>query len=241
MENMSAKTKINLGPVEQENARLRGDLLTIGSRVSHDLLTPLGGIYVSVQLLKETLPNAGPSGSLGIDSLLSSADEIKHILESVSVLAKATARPLPKQTVPMQEIISAVMDKLESRISRRGAKVTVSDSWPEVEAVPAWVEFIWRSLLSNALQHGGLNIELGWARDKKEFRFFVSDNGPGIPREMRPQLFQTFDSLQGLDSRRGLGLSVVQRLADLQGGRCDYDHTAEDHPRFSFTLPMNPG
>ena len=238
---MSVKTKINLKPEEQENARLRGDLFTIGSRVTHDLLTPLGGIYVSIQLLKDTLSDAGPAGSLGIDSLLTSADEIKHILESVSVLAKATARPLPKERVPMQEIVFGVMEKLETRISRRGAKVTVADAWPEIEAVPGWVEFIWRSLLSNALQHGGLNIQLGWTREKTEIRFFVSDNGPGVPPELRPQIFQTFESLQGLDSRRGLGLSVVQRLVDLQSGRCFYDLTLENVSRFSFTLPMNCG
>lgn len=238
---MSVKTRTNVKPEEQENARLRGDLFTIGSRVTHDLLTPLGGIYVSIQLLKETLSNAGPAGSLGIDSLLSSADEIKHILESVSVLAKATARPLPKEPLSMQEIISAVLEKLENRISKRGARVAVADSWPEIEAVPGWVEFIWRSLLSNALQHGGLNIELGWVRDKRDPRFFVSDNGPGIAPELQPQIFQTFESLQGLDSRRGLGLSVVQRLVDLQGGRCYCDQTAEGYTRFSFTLPTISG
>lgn len=236
---MSIKTKSNLEPDKllREIAKLRGDLLTIGGRVSHDLLTPLGGILISVQLLKETLPNRDPSVALALDSLFSSADEIKQLVESVSRLAKATALPSPKEKVAMGEIVSEMLERLKGRISQCGATVSAPRSWPEVEGVPDWLELVWRSFLDNALRRGGLKIQLGWLCEKKEFRFWISDNGGDVPARAKAQIFQTFDSLHGLDNAHGLGLSIAQRLVELQGGRCDCETNAEGEPRFCFTLP----
>jgi signal transduction histidine kinase len=235
---MSMKTKSDLEREQllRDNAKLRGDLLTIGGRVRHDLLTPLGSILISIQLLKETLPDNDPSVALAMDSLSSSVDEIKQLVESVGMLAKATALPLPKEKVAMGAIVSEMLKELKSRISKSGATVSAPDSWPQIEGVPGWLEFVWRSFLANALQNGGLKIQLGWIQEKKEFRFWVSDNGTGVPAETNAQIFQTFDSLHGLDSAHGLGLSIVQRLVELQGGICGYQ-PAPGGACFYFTLP----
>jgi K+-sensing histidine kinase KdpD len=221
-----------------ENVRLRGDLLTIGSRVSHDLRTPLGSILSTGELLRETLLEKEPLIAAQMDPLFSSVDEMMRLIKCVGLVAKASANPVPDERVKMGEIVSGILQRLESRILKNGATVDSPDTWPEVKGVPGWLEFIWWNFLANALQHGGPKIQLGWLREKDEYRFWISDNGKGVPVQLQPKLFQTFDSLHKPNSTRGLGLSIVHRLVELQSGRCGHERNAESGPVFYFLLPI---
>jgi signal transduction histidine kinase len=223
----------------QENARLRGDLLTIATRISHDLRTPLGGIVNTGELLKEILAEKEPATAALTDSLFMSVDEMSKLINQIRFVTKASANPKPKEQVNMAEIVSGVLQRLESRILKKSAKVVQPDSWPEANGVADWLEFIWWNLVANALQHAGEKpqIELNWLKEKDAFHFQVCDNGSGVPVEDCAKLFQPFDSLHKPNSGRGLGLSVVQRLVDLQGGDCGYEANPKGGARFFFTLP----
>jgi signal transduction histidine kinase len=219
----------------EENAQLRGDLLTIGRRVSHDLRTPLGSISISIELLKEFLAGNDDAADT-IKSLNSSLDEISHLIKSLSILARATSNPPPMEKVFMGEIVRGVSQQFERKMLAKGGTLTFPDVWPEVSGNPAWVEFIWSNFLANALKYGGSKIELGWSKKQDSFCFWIQDNGPGVPVGMQELLFQPFDSLHRPDSTRGLGLSIVQRLVDLQSGCCGYDADG-GRSQFFFTLP----
>lgn len=230
------KTVSEQDRLARENARLRGDLLTIGSRVNHDLRTPLGGMVSTGEMLKEILSEHVPSSATLADSMFNSAEEMVRLIKQVSFIAKASANPVSKSPVKMGEIVSGVLQRLESRILKRGATVSEPGDWPETEGVGDWLEFIWWNFLTNSIQHGGLKIQVGWQRQDTADQFWISDNGEGVPGPSRPKLFQPFDSLHQPDSTRGLGLSVIQRLVELQGGQCGYESDAGD-TRFYFTLP----
>ena len=223
----------------RENARLRGDLLTVATRISHDLRTPLGGIVSTAELLKEILTNQEPASAALADSLFTSVDEMSKLISQIRTLAKATAEPKQKLPVQMATIVSGVLERLESRILNRQATVAQPGSWPEVNGVADWLEFIWWNLLTNALQHVGdqPRIELSWNQEKNGICFQVRDNGAGVPVDMHAKLFQPFDTLHQPGSTCGLGLSVVQRLVDLQGGHCGYQSNSEGGADFYFTLP----
>jgi signal transduction histidine kinase len=223
----------------RENTRLRNDLLTIATRISHDLRTPLGGIVNTGELLKEILVEKEPAAAAALtDSLFTSVDEMSKFIGQIRVITKASADPKPKERVNMAEIVSGVLQRLESRILKKSATVAEPDSWPEVNGVADWLEFIWWNFVANALQHAGEKprIELNWRQEKDGFRFQVCDNGGGIPAEAREKLFQPFNTLHKPGGTRGLGLSCVQRLVDLQGGNCGYEHLPGGS-RFFFTLP----
>jgi len=223
----------------RENARLRGDLLTVAVRVSHDLRTPLGGIVNTGELLKEILAEKEPAAAALADSLFTSVDEISKLIGQIRVITKSSADPKPKERVSMAEIVAGVLQRLESRILKRSATVAEPGSWPEVDGVADWLEFIWWNFLANALQHAGEKprIELNWRREIDGFRFQVCDHGGGVPAEVREKLFQPFDTLHKPGGTWGLGLSSVQRLVDLQGGDCGYKPNPKGGACFYFTLP----
>jgi signal transduction histidine kinase len=238
LEQDAAARNITQDQLLRENARLRGDLLTVAVRVTHDLRTPLGGIVITGELLKEALIEKELAAAALADPLFTSVDEMSKLIGQIRVITKAAADPKPKERVKMAEIVSGVLQRLESRILKTQATVSGPGSWPEVNGVADWLEFIWWSFLANALQHAGekLQIELNWGQEKNGFRFQVCDNGVGVPAEVRTRLFQPFDTLHKPGSTFGLGLSVVQRLVDLQGGDCGYEPLPAGS-LFFFTLP----
>lgn len=226
--------------LEQENVRLRGDLLTLSKRISHDLRTPLGGIAITAEALKEVLAARDPSAVPLAESLLASTDEIEQLIKQVSFVARASANPQPKSAVPMAEAVSPALQRLESRVLKCHAAVVEPPSWPVVPGVLPWLEVIWWHLLHNALRHAGQNrrIELGWAKQNGATRFWVSDNGPGVPEDLRGKLFKEFHCLHQDQGATGLGLSIVQRLVELQGGQCGHEQPAHGGACFFFTLPQ---
>jgi signal transduction histidine kinase len=225
----------------RENTRLRGDLLTIAIRISHDLRTPLGGVVSTGEILKEILIEKEPASAMLLDSLFTSTDEMNKLISQIRVITKSSADPKPKEPIRLGRVVSGVLQRLESQILKKQATVAEPGSWPEVDGVADWLEFIWWNFVVNALQHAGEKprIELSWHKEKDGFRFQVCDNGGDIPAEVCAKLFQPFDSLHKPDSGRGLGLSIVQRLVDLQGGNCGYEPNPKGGSLFFFTLPKD--
>jgi signal transduction histidine kinase len=220
-----------------ENARLRGDLLTVATRVSHDLRTPLGGIVTAAEVLREILAEQEKPAAL-TQNVFNSVDDMTRLIKQISFVLRATANPIPKEPVHMNRTVAAALQRLESRIQKKQATIIEPGSWPQVSGVAPWLEEVWWNFLANALQHTGERprVELAWREENGQYRFEISDDGGGVAEAARAGLFQPFDSLHKVGGTRGLGLSIVQRLIELQGGECGYE------PRpggscFFFSLP----
>jgi signal transduction histidine kinase len=225
----------------RQNARLRGDLLTIAHRISHDLRTPLGGIITSGEILKEILTeNNSPAAPL-VSPILDSAEDMAKLIERVSFVLKATAAPVPKRRMKMAEAVFAAQQRLESRILKSGASISEPASWPEVDGVCSWLEMVWKNLFANILQPGKLplRIELGWREESGKFRFWICDDGVRTP-EKHHTCFQPFQGLHEFGNVAGLDLSIVQRLVELQGGNCGHENLPTGGSRWFFTLPADP-
>lgn len=237
---------------ERENARLRGHLLTMARRVSHDLRTPLGGIIATVDMMAEITPG----GQETVRPLFSSVDEITAIIARTGFLVKAIAQPQPKTVFNMGKAAVDALLRLEKLITRRQATISRPPSWPEVSGVEGWLEVIWWNLLHNSLRHAGDKplIVLGWepigdgggsggegSKDGWKQKFWIRDSGPGVTPAARGQLFRSFHLLHDPNAPRGFGLAIVRGLVEFQGGTCGYEPLPEGGARFYFTLPGGGG
>ena len=144
----------------------------------------------------------------------------------------------PKEPLDMELACWAALQRLETQILNKRAIVIPSASGLAVKGVAPWMEVVWWNLLLNALQHGGKSprIETGSIRDGSEVQFWVQDDGSGVPDEKRSLLFHPFHLLHEPNAPNGLGLPIVHRLVELQGGRSGYKRV-EGMSRFFITLP----
>jgi len=232
---------LKLEELSQENARLRGDLLTMAHRISHDLRTPLGSINASTELLKDLALEGSKIPENLLKSIFDSTDDIVKLLDRVSFVLKASARPVPWEVVDMGRVVFESVEKLERLVQKKKATVSKPEWWPRVTGVPPWLRMIWWNLLSNSLQHSqeGVTIRLDWKQESDAYRFWIQDDGGGVPPEKHKRLFQAFQSLHEPEAKRGLGLAIVQRLVELQNGHCGYESNGEHGSRFYFTLPLH--
>jgi signal transduction histidine kinase len=105
--------------------------------------------------------------------------------------------------------------------------------------------------LSNAVKYGGRTdeaippyVEIGFdgQHNGGDVRFWVRDNGPGIPSEDRERLFTSFTRLEEARAQgHGLGLSIVQRIVEKLGGEVGVESAPGQGSLFYFTLPAANG
>jgi signal transduction histidine kinase len=224
--------------LRRENARLRNEFATYGHRVSHDMRTPLGGVLTTTEMMREILAENAPTNVALTEPIIDSADGLVKLIDRISFLAKSIAKREPAELLDMGSVFWNAFEKLESQILRHGAKITHPQIWPKVSGHQSALEMVWRNLISNALEHGGpsVRMEAGWTEVEGGNRFWLRDSGT-VPVEKRAFLFFPFYRMHESGAPRGLGLPIVRRLVELDGGTCAFEESTAGGSCFSFFLP----
>jgi signal transduction histidine kinase len=94
------------------------------------------------------------------------------------------------------------------------------------------------NLLSNAYRYGGTEVRVEGCAREEEVLLIVSDDGPGVPPELVPRVFEPFTRAQnGSDARgSGLGLAIVRKLVEAFGGSVGYETGQPTGARFVVRL-----
>jgi signal transduction histidine kinase len=95
------------------------------------------------------------------------------------------------------------------------------------------------NLLTNAVLHGrtGGTIEVGGEEEDDMIRFWVKDDGPGIPAKDLPHIFEQFHTTAAKRKGSGLGLAIAQQVVQTHGGRIWVKSKEGKGATFYFTLP----
>jgi signal transduction histidine kinase len=223
----------------RQNASLRGDLATVGRRISHDLRAPLSAIVSAAEVIRDVLEDKAPEAIPFTSTITDAVAEQERTIRRVSFLLKASARMESFEELPMIEPLYAAIQRNEVRAAAAGATVSLASDWPTLRGVSSWLEALWTELIQNAIDHAKVPkpaIQIGWTKVDSVWQFWVENSGPGIPPEKARFFFYSFDQLHRLDAPRGLGLSTVRRLAEISGGGYGYEPRPSSS-RFYFTLP----
>jgi K+-sensing histidine kinase KdpD len=225
--------------LRRENVKFRGDLMTFGFRVAHDLRTPLGGVLTTAEMLKEILEEDSPRHAPLTQPVIDSADGLVRLIERTSFLAKMSASTEAPLLTNMSTPFWNAFQQVEGLILKAGASLAYAAEWPMVKGHSSWLEIVWSNLIMNALQHGGpmVRIEAGWTPSEGCIRFWLTDSGTVAP-ERRALLFYPFNRLHEPRAPRGLGLAMVRRVIELEGGCCGYEPMSTGGSCFYFILPV---
>lgn len=230
-----------LGRLAEALERTNAELDTFAYAASHDLRAPLRGVANLAQWIEEDLDAAGnlrPDTREMLELLRSRMHRMEALIEGILEYSRAGRVTQPPETLDMRRLVKDVVDLMAVP---EGARVLIGDL-PAVRSAPLPLQQIFLNLIGNALKYAGradavVQID---ARDAGRFvEFRVSDNGPGIAAEYHDRIWGIFQTLEARDKVEGtgIGLSLVKKLVEGQGGRAWVQSAVGNGAVFRFLWP----
>jgi two-component system sensor histidine kinase BaeS len=213
--------------------------------IAHELRTPLSVIQSNLEAM---LDGVLPTDADELVSLHQEARLLNRLIEDLRTLSLTDAEQLRLQMEPVNvgELATQVGERLQLHAEKKGIRLETAVSNPIllIQADPERLTQILTNLIANALRYTpeGTRVQVSVRAVAGGVETAVSDNGPGIPSEDLPKLFDRFWRAEKSRSRAtggsGLGLAVVKQLVEAHGGRVVVESTSGQGTRFTFFLSV---
>jgi signal transduction histidine kinase len=236
--------------LEQQRAGLIAELLAANRElsefayvVSHDLKAPLRGISsLATWLVNDFSEKLGPEGREHLALIASRVKRLAGLIDAILAYSRAGRSHVDRVPVALEPLVRNTIDLLAPPPHVR---VQISGRLPEVTIEPVKIQQVFQNLLSNAIDFmdkpEGL-VVVACVPEDGTWHFSVSDNGAGIESRHFQRIFQLFQTLAARDEleRTGVGLALVKKIVELEGGRVWVESTVGVGSAFHFTLPAAP-
>lgn len=226
-----------------ELARSNAELDQFAYVASHDLKAPIRAIDSLAAWIEDDAGGVLPPESARHLALLRGrAARMERLLDSL--LAYSRAGRGDARAEPL-DVSALVADAVALVAPPEGVTVRVDGPLPSVAAARSPLALVFRNLIGNAIKHhdraDGEVVVSGHA-DGAVATFTVADNGPGIAPEYHQRVFGLFQTLRPRDEVEGsgMGLAIVQKTVESQGGRVWLEPGDGRGATFRFTWPLSP-
>ncbi len=230
-----------------QSEKLKSALL---DAVTHDLRTPLTSIKASVTTLLDSegghrtieLNSEGRAEFLEI--INEETDRLNGFIESMVQLARVEAGPAgtPAALSHVEEIITIALDRAEKIASDHHLTVNLQKELPLIRVDARAIAEVVYNLIENAVKYSpsGTTITITALEHGNSVLISISDEGSGIPPDMREKVFEKFVRLDGSHSDGlGLGLAIARGIVDAQNGRIEISAGEKGiGTKVTLTLPI---
>ncbi len=173
------------------------------------------------------------------------AGRIAALVQSIKAFTHMD-RGSEKQAADIHDGIRNTLTMLGHKL--RAGAVRLEEAYdltlPPVTAMIGELNQVWTNLLDNALDamagRAGSVLHIATVRDGPLVCVTITDNGPGIPADVRPRIFDPFFTTKPIGKGTGLGLEVVQRIVQQHGGRVGLE-SAPGRTAFTVCFPIGGG
>ncbi|MGH8260819.1 MAG: ATP-binding protein, partial [Steroidobacteraceae bacterium] len=224
------------------------------ANISHEFRTPLAAQLASIELLRDGLaavPDDGSAGGTEHLTLVHSLERgtlrltrlIDNLLESVRI--ESGQLGIRRQSVDLAEVVEEAQGLIGSLLRLRGQSLEVAIP-PDLGLVAgdrSRLVQVFVNLLANANKFApeGSVLRIGAAQEDGRVSAWVEDEGPGVLPSDGGAIFERFRRGAGEEPEPGglgLGLWIVKSIVDRHGGSITVTRTADEHTRFTITLPL---
>lgn len=225
----------------EKNDRDQRDLI---ADIAHELRTPLSIIQGK---LEGIIDGIYPSDQTHIQPILDETSQLEHLITDLDMLAQAESNQLKFSRIPVSlaDLAGSSVEFFEAEASEKkiSIKLKTAKSTPQVMGDPQRISQVINNLLGNAIRYipekGKVEIEIHPVDSGVELA--VSDNGPGIPEDELPLIFNRFwrsDKSRARSSGgAGLGLAIARQFIEIQGGHITAENKTGGGLVVKFTLP----
>lgn len=225
-----AALAIEKARVHEETVRLDQMKLNFVAIASHELRTPATSIYGLLTTLRARRDELAPDVRTELEETAwHQADRLRRLIEQLLDLSRLDAKSIDVRPQPI------VLQRTLAEIVNGGDDVVLKvDPSLAVVADPLVIERVVTNLVANARLHGEPPVLVEAEARHRHFRISVADQGPGVPGELVPRLFERFE--RGGGGGSGLGLAIAIAYANAHGGDLYYQ-PGPSGARFELVLP----
>ena len=213
------------------------------SDVSHELRSPLTTVATSLEVIMARRNELPERARLALDLLASDVERFERLVQDLLEISRfdAGVARLAVEDIRLEELVRhAVPEELEPALD-----VDPNASGLLIRADKRRLERVVTNLVTNADRHGGGAVRVGVRRAGTTVRLEVDDQGPGVPAEDRPRVFERFARGAAAGRRSGgggdgvgLGLALVDEHVRLHHGRVWVEDRPGGGARFVVELPV---
>lgn len=222
----------------QEKANRLASIGQMLSGVIHDFKTPVTIISGYVQLM--AAQNDGGVRQEYAQSVLKQFDQLNKMTREVLAFARGESSILLRK-VFLHKVADDLRELLARDLGDRGVEVEIQCNYrgaakmDEVKIKRAITNLARNA--AEAMPQGG-RFQLTIDRDDDDVVLVASDNGPGIPVEIRENLFESFVT-QGKEQGTGLGLAIVKKVVEDHKGTVEYETHTGQGTTFTLRFPID--
>jgi signal transduction histidine kinase len=227
------------------------------ANAAHELRTPLAAIRATVEVAQRGKRTIEEYQEL-LDQVIDECSALETLVNQLLLLAETDADRLKAYSdrVALDQVVAGAVEMFRGAAESRGLALTVSPLPPiAVVGNRHHLRQVLNNLLDNAIKftaahhgNGRGEIAVTFLRDdyRQVARLEVRDNGPGIPPEDLPHVFDRFYRVDRSRSRdegaggSGLGLSICQAILEAHHGQIAVDSAPGKGTTFTITLPLAP-
>ncbi len=229
---------------QEELERSNRDLDQFAYVASHDLKAPLRAIATLAGWIEEDLePVITPESREQLQLMQSRVARMDGLIDGILQYSRVGRLESEGEEVDADEMIRELIEVLSPPA---GMKVTVGPGMPVFITKRLRLEQVFLNLISNAIKYHDHvetgSIEVGVEEKPRELQFYVKDDGPGIDPRHHDRVFLMFQTLAPRDKveSTGLGLSLVTKLVEEEGGKVWVESEVGQGATFYFTWPKEP-
>lgn len=212
--------------VQTQQMRDRAWLGDVAAIFAHEMQNTLNNINLTTSAIQSGQPENDPMQSQ-LSLIMEECERLGRYMRSM--LSVAGGRAHQPERLNIVEFCEAQVNRWRARMQRKNIQghLEVSGDIPFIQGDPHALDQVFTNLFTNAIQAMGnqpsglLAVHISQAKDGM-VEIIVSDNGPGIPEEIRPRIFEAFFTTKGSEGS-GLGLAIIKKLLMAHKGEISVD------------------
>lgn len=218
-----------------------GDLQQFAYAVSHDLKAPLRGIRNLSGWLQEDLETStAPDTQKHLHLLTERVSWMEALINGLLSYSCTGQANFPIEKVDVGELVEEIIASL---LLPSGIKIHILTPLPILRTGRLILRQVFANLIDNAVkygcpsQKGEITISVRQCRNNY-YEFTVSDSGPGVDPSHHEKIFGLFETLRVKSAgNSGIGLTLVKRLVEAEGGVVRVESDIGQGAAFHFTWP----
>jgi len=233
LHDLSARVAMEQQLREQAALARLGEMAAV---LAHEIKNPLAAVRGAIEVIGTRLP-AGSRDAAIVKEIVSRVDSLNALMKDLLLFARPP-RPNPiSVAIPM--LVSSTAELLREDPALNAVQIEVEGIAPPVQADPGLLQIVFLNLMVNSAQamRGQGKIKVSVEASNGTCRIAVSDNGPGIPSDVREKIFTPFFTTKSRGT--GLGLPTAKRLIEAHRGTIDVRCPAEGGTTVIVQLPTH--